>query len=103
MTEKDLLEDIKELVGKREVSFDELLSHLYEEGFDITEDELKVMLAKAGMLAPQVTGSPLMVRVKEGVEKIAQNQNPNQAKVLERMKQGPVMIPSDQNPRRNKN
>ena len=100
MTEIDLLDYIKKYVGKREVPFDDVLNHLNEKGLIISEYELSVMLEKAGMLAPQVNDSSLMVRVKEGVEKMPPNQNPNQAKVLERMKQGPVKMPENQNPNR---
>lgn len=97
MTEIDLLRHIKEYVGKREVPFDDVLNHLNEKEPIISEDELSGILAKAGMLALQVNDSPLIVRVKEGVEKMPPNQNPNQAKVLERMKQGSVKIHPDQN------
>lgn len=103
MTEKDLLEYIKEFVGEKEVPFDELLNHLNDKGFKLTKNELEGMLAKAGMLAPQVNDSTLMVRVKEEVEKLPPNQNPNQTDVLESMRQGPVKVPENQNPIRNKN
>ena len=99
MTEKDLLDYIQQFVGERKVTFDELLNHLInDKGLRLTENELMGMLAIAGMLAPQVNDSLLMVRVKEGVEKMAPNQNPNQTNVLERMRQGPVKMPENQNP-----